>query len=103
MRRGQSEPKVVATKGYSTTMALSTLKTMLAAQHLRRGDGIIATPDSRRKERLFGVHSKGRTKDSSTGIKLEKLRGDGYQPLQDTCLKAFVRLLKEAAEAQQTP
>ena len=34
---------------------------------------------------------------------LEKLMGDGYEPASDTCLSAFVRLLKEAAEAQGEP
>ena len=73
---------------------------MLATQHLRRGDGIIATPDSRRKERLFGLHSAGRTKYLSGGIKLEKLLSPDYDPRADTCVKAFVRLMKEAAQAQ---
>ena len=73
---------------------------MLATQVLRRGDGIVATPDSRQKERLFGVHGSGRTKQLSSGIKLEKLRGPDYDPRTDSCIKAFVRLMKEAAEAQ---
>ena len=94
---------MITTRGYSTTAALSTLNNMLAAQYLRRGDGIIATPDSRRKERLFGAHGSGRTKLASTGVKLEKLRGDGYQPRSDTCVSAFVRLLQAAAEAQGSP
>ena len=89
--------RLVPTRGYSTTMALSTLKNMLSAQYLRRGDGIIATPASRRAARLFGT---GRLTRGSTGIKLEKLQGDGYEPASDTCLSAFVRLLKEAAESQ---
>ena len=49
---------VTATVGYATTMALSTLRKLLGAQVLRRGDGVIALPDSRRKERLLA----GRTK-----------------------------------------
>ena len=40
---------------------------------LRRGDGVIATPDSRHKERLFGQHGPGRSKALSTGLKLEIL------------------------------
>ena len=55
---------------------------------LRRGDGVIALPDSRRKERLLS----GRTKLSSQLVKLERL-GNDYEPLEDTCIKAFVRLL----------
>ena len=99
--RGNAEGpcKLVSTKGYSTTASLSILKHMLATQVLRRGDGIIATPDSRRKERLFGLHGRGRTKSVSCGVKLEKLRGPEYDHRSDTCIKAFVRLFKAAAEA----
>ena len=75
----------------------ASLKNLLATQYLRRGDGIIATPESRRKARLF---SSGRLTLGSSGVKLEKLTGDGYDPTADTCISAFVRLLKEAAEAQ---
>ena len=48
------------TTGYSTTMALSTLRKLLGTQYLRRGDGILTTPESRRKERLFGASGTGR-------------------------------------------
>ena len=99
--RGASGPSnLITTKGYPTTAALSVLRHMLATQVLRRGDGIIATPESRRKERLFGVHGRGRTKCLSAGIKLEKLQTPDYDPRSDSCIKAFVRSLKEAAEAQ---
>ena len=37
---------------------------------------------------------------ASSGIKLEKLMGDGYEPAADTCVSAFVRLMKVTAEAQ---
>ena len=47
---------LVTTKGYSTSMAVSTLRALLAGQYLKRGDGIIALPDSRRTQRLFGVN-----------------------------------------------
>ena len=90
----------IATKGFSSSMALGTLKHLLATQYLRRGDGIIATPESRRNERLFGVTGTGRTTDTSTGIKMEKLDSN-YAPEHDTCIKAFVRLL--AANAEQVP
>ena len=101
--RGASGPSnLITTKGCPTTASLSVLKHMLATQVLRRGDGIIATPDSRRKERLFGVHGRGRTKSLGSGIKLEKLRAPDYDVRADTCVKAFIRLLKEAAAAQDT-
>ena len=81
-------------KQYSTTLSLSTLNNLLVTQKLRRGDGPIAYPQSRRAERLFGAE--GRTKRRSTHIKLEKLETD-YDPRQDTCVKAFVRLMAQTA------
>ena len=89
-------PRITATKGYSTTMALSTLKNLLVTQKLRRGDGPVVVPESRRTERLFGL--RGRSKSLSLGIKLEKLEVD-YDPRKDTCIRAFVRLMAEAAKA----
>ena len=56
--------QLVKTKGYSTTMAISTLRSLLVQQHLRRGDGLAKIPNSRRKERLF---QHGRTKHESAG------------------------------------
>ena len=100
LRGAAGPPNLITTKGCKTTAALSVLKHMLATQVLRRGDGIIAMPDSRRKERLFGVHGRGRTKYLGGCIKLEKLRSPDYDPRTDTCIKAFIRLLKEAAEAE---
>ena len=82
-----------ATAGYATTMAISTLRKLLGAQLLRRGDGVLALPDSRRKERLLA----GRTKLASKEVKMEVLMRD-YDPREDTCIRAFVRLL-----AAQTP
>ena len=73
-------------------MALSTLNSLLTTQYLRRGDGIIATPASRRAERLFGVTGSGRSLGLSAGVKLESV-GSDYEPKRDTCIKAFVRLL----------
>ena len=69
-------------------MAISTLKRLLGAQMLRRGDGVLALPDSRRKERLLV----GRTSLATSMVKLEKLAQD-YKPRFDTCIKAFVRTL----------
>ena len=70
-------------------MAISTLNKLLGAQYLRRGDGILKLRDSRRKERLFG--GSGRTKGERV-IKHEN-RGAEYLPREDTCIKAFIRLL----------
>lgn len=63
--------RLSATKGYSTTMVLSTLKHLMVTNVLRRGNGVYATPESRRKERLFGVSGKGRISLPSSGVKLE--------------------------------
>ena len=78
-------------------MAISTLNKLLGQKYLRQGDGIIATPASRRTERLFGKFGSGRTKPKSLG-KLENL-GSDYQPREDSCIKAFVCLLAEDALA----
>ena len=69
---------------------------LLGAQALRRGDEVIALPESRRKERLLA----GRTKLAPTDKTGENGgTDDGLQTsLGDTCIKAFVRLL-----AAQTP
>uniref|UniRef100_A0A7S4MF79 Uncharacterized protein n=1 Tax=Prymnesium polylepis TaxID=72548 RepID=A0A7S4MF79_9EUKA len=95
--------EVVETRGYRTTMSLSTLRHLLVAQTLRRGDGIIATPASRRKERLFGASGTGRVKVERAGAKLallEKQEAEGaVDPREDTCVAAFIRLLAVAAEA----
>lgn len=102
MRGSHEGPEVmVKTRGYSTSMALSTLKNLLAQRYLRRGDGIIATPASRRKERLFGHAGAGRSSTYNGNVKLEKLRGSDYEPRLDTCIKAFVRLLSVAAEGDR--
>ena len=71
---------IVKTKGYSTTMALSTLRKLLGSQYLRRGDGIVSTVNTRRAERLFGLKGSGHVKKGLVGaVKLEKLRGDGFR------------------------
>ena len=89
----------VDTKGYASTMALSTLNHLLVSRYLQNGDGIFATPVSRRAERLFGVHATGRASHARSGDKLSKmLAGDAwYDPRKDTCVKAFVRLMAEVA------
>ena len=60
MRSGKAGPMLLTErKEYSTTLALSTLNNLLVTQKLRRGDGPIQYPQSRRAERLFG--EEGRT------------------------------------------
>ena len=54
LKAKEGPARLVTTKGYSTTMALSTLNKLLAAQILRSGDGVFSMPESRRRERLFG-------------------------------------------------
>ena len=80
---------ITSTVGYATTQCISTLRKLLGAATQRRGDGVIALPESRLRERLLGV---GRTKLASKWVKSEVLRSD-YNPRQDTCIKAFVRAL----------
>ena len=72
---------VTATLGYATTQYISTLRKLLGAQTLRRGDGVIALPESRLRERLFRV---GRIKLTSKWVKMEVLSRN-YKPRQDTC------------------
>jgi len=79
--------RLTITKGYNSSMSISTLNKLLGAQYLRRGDGIISLRDSKRSQRLF---EDGRTK-VARGIKNEKL-GATYDPVEDTCLKAFIRM-----------
>ena len=100
MRGGHFGPeRLIQTKGCGTTMAVSTLKHLIISQKLKRGDRPegVCMPASRRNERLFGLS--GRSSYRSNGIKfLEKL-GDDYEPRDDSCIKAFVRLLARIAHA----
>ena len=99
LKSGEFGPcRLVPTKGCNTTMALSTLKHLLISQKLRRGEGPdgVNMPESRRAERLFGQY--GRTSSRSSGVKLEHV-GDDYSVEEDTCIKAFVRLIAAAAAA----
>ncbi|KAL1519427.1 hypothetical protein AB1Y20_022950 [Prymnesium parvum] len=47
---------------------------------------------------LYG--SRGRATLSSSGTKLEKLEAEYNDPRDDTCIKAFVRLIQEVASAR---
>ena len=79
-----------ATTGYSSTAATSVLTKILTTNLLRVGDGPHTMPDSRRASRLFGEKASGR----SSLPKLAHARGDEeYNPAQDTCVEAFVRLI----------
>ena len=75
--------RITSTKGHGTTLALSTLKFLAVRGYLRRGDGLVATPMSRRKERLFGENGTGRLSSAATGLKFEVLASD-YVPREDT-------------------
>ena len=92
MKLAEGPAMLVERKGYGTTMSISTLQNLSVCQYLRRGDGIVAFEDSRRKERLFGML--GRKKPMPAGDNDAK-RNAEYSPLTDTCIKAFVRLLAE--------
>ena len=51
-------------------------------------------PATRRTERLFGEQATGQSKlTRAVGVPLE-LMGRTYDPRNDTCIKAFVRLLE---------
>ena len=83
--------RLIATSGYSTSFALSTLRSLIALRMLRRGDadGILSIPSSRQTTRLF---AHGRLTLSSAGFSHEKLAlAEYYDPREDTCVKAFVR------------
>ena len=43
--------KMISTSGYSTTLALSTMRSLLALGKLRRGDGILSIPRLHGKQR----------------------------------------------------
>ena len=77
-------------------MAISTLKRLLGAQLLRRGDGLLALPGSKRKERERLLA--GRSSLATSLVKLER-PGVDYSPRHDTCLKAFVRLLAAQSDS----
>ena len=98
---GPPAPRLVTTKGYSTTTALSTLNALLTTNYLRRGDGILKMADSRRRERLFGSSGSGRIAAKSSGMK--HFRADetdaDYDPRNDSCLAAFIVLLAKEANA----
>ena len=85
---GASGPaQLTTTKGYSTTMAISTLTNLLAKSKLRQGDGVVS-----RNASFFGAAGMGRLTAARNGAKLCSLEPD-YSPKSDTVLKALVRLV----------
>ena len=93
------EYQPVKMKGYKSTASSTTLVKLMAQQMFRAGDGMYATPESRRAERLFGGKGTGRSKL----VKIEFEDGVKYDPEADTCLAAFIRLLAAKAEAMPKP
>ena len=94
---GDGTQKLLSTKGYKGSAAVTTLTTLLMKGYLRRGDGMFSFAACRRTERLFGDSGKGRSK----ALKFEGtavMIGPQYDPQQDTCLAAFMRLLAARAE-----
>ena len=89
----QGPMRLTETSKRGTTMAISTMNFLLVRGVLRRGDGLVSTPASRRAERLFGVGGPGRSRQPSAGCKIETLNGPAYDARSDTCIKAFVRLM----------
>ena len=90
--KAEGPSNLVETKGYSTTMALSTFRKVEAVQILRRGaGGDVEMPASRVSERVFGEGGPGRSKALSTGLHMSQL-GSEYDPRADSCLAAFARL-----------
>ena len=81
-------------------MALSTLRKLLGQGYLRRGDGVVTMPAARRTARLFG---EGRTKAKRAGACKIELLGAEYEPREDTCIRAFVRILASRAAEQASP
>lgn len=77
-----------ATKGYSSTMALSTLRKTLGLRKLREDEGPEALRPSRRAERLFGEKAVGRT--SVVKLELQKVEGVELQ----SCVRAFADFIR---------
>ena len=94
--------RLIKTKAFTTTIALSTLNKLLA-QGATSGAAmasIAAIPAARRTQRLFG---EGRTSAKRAGESKMELVGVDYDPRQDTCIRAFVRLLAARAHAEASP
>ena len=92
----QGPRKLVATKGYSTTLALSTMNNILSTQLLRRDSTVVdfKYPTNRRNDRLFGVYGSGRSTVVGAGGKLEHVGRDRPGQADETCISAFVHLLR---------
>ena len=73
-------------------MVISTMKTMAAANYLRRGGGIIETLHTRVKQRF--TNGTGCVSLGSWGPKLPLARME-YDPRNDTCVAALARKVLE--------
>ena len=94
MTMHQGPANLISTKGYSTTMAIATMRKLKGKSFLRRGDEDVSMPACRETHRLFG---EGRSKlGRAAATKMEEVGGD-YNPKEDTCIKAFVRFLATIA------
>ena len=101
--KAEGPAKLVETKGYSTTLAISGLTKLLGQAALRQGTGPaeLAIPDSRVRERVFGANGSGRSKSKAKGTALIG-QEDDYDPSKDTCIEAFaLDLAALAADAAE--
>ena len=72
----------------------------LTTPHIQTTGALRHTSDNH--DRLFGSAATGRTSRKSLGVKLEHwFDGDEYEVEQDSCLKAYVRLIAGRAEHMQ--
>ena len=71
----------------ATSMSRSTFTHLLSAQALRAGEGDVALPDSRRKERVFGQGGSGR-------MTTHCVKDEHRRPSDVTCIEASVELME---------
>ena len=93
---------LIKTRGVTTTSSISTLRKLTAKRYLTEGHGLYSLPSSRRNDRLFGEHAVGRSSSSRVAHACMKLVVADYNPREDSCLKAMVRMLAELATAGDT-
>ena len=97
--------KIVQTKGYGTTMAMSTLAKMLGRKALEVGEAVLqglGIEPTKRAERVFGATGPGRSKLMHAGQKHSLIASQAeYDPRKDTCLEAFVRLILSECKCLQ--
>ena len=86
-----------ATKGYSGTAALSTLRKTLGLRKLRENEGPDALRPSRRAERLFGEKAVGRV----TRPKLELVHAEAVE--RQSCVHAFADMIRARKSSPDPP